>query len=170
MSTNKRTADEPTTSWDQVDDEDLKDALGAVSGGFDGPMWMPQLGELSDRRREEELKALRETNPGSSAAPKVIGHLCAITAWGRDVYALTIKRPEGDVVVKLPEHSALYSPLGRIKINARVAIEFAGRADKSKPGQQAPFIYNVRPFNAADCFDRARADALKVIRRDDDPK
>jgi hypothetical protein len=130
-----------------------------VSGGFEGPTWAPHYSEFNDKRRGELLAKL---GAGSSDAPAIVGRLKAFSAWGRRIYGVQI---DETTIAKLPEHQTLYTALGMVRLGARVKIVYKGRADKAKPGRQAPILYDVFTEKGGSCD--MRADALKVHRRED---
>lgn len=160
MTTTKHTEAEDNLGTD--------DALAGekVGGSYEGPIWSPQLAELNDKRRAQALADLRSTNPRSTAQPVLRGALVQIDAWGRMVYALELKDREGQTLrVKVPEHTALYGSLGRIKWGTDTRIEFQGYG-KAKAGKRAPCLYEIVAAEGGR-LSEARPDALTIVRRDD---
>lgn len=149
--------------------------------GYNGPIWQPQDGELmlAPALSKKKLEALCAKNPGSLMVEALEGELCEVIAYGRKVYAIQIA--DGEKPLKLPEHGAIYPLLRQLRQRgwsattkkpdaaargARIYVEFKGKADKGKPGQTAPFVYDVIPHDQADVLGEGPW-SLTLVRKDD---
>lgn len=153
----------PVVGDDDFDDGPLTNGE-KVTGGFDGPHWMPHLVEKNERRQKEALAKLA---PGSTVRPTMKGRLVVASAWGRKLYFIDATTRSGEVVrFHVPEQATLYRALNTIKVGAVVFVEYKGLG-QAKPGQNAPFIYDVSAEKGA-ALGEERADKLTIKRRDDD--
>lgn len=149
--------------------DDIDESAGAfddgerVSGGFDGPSWMPQLVEFSDKVIQQKLA---KANPGSSARVTITGALTVAYAWGRKLYFVDIVlKDKSTTRVHAPEHASLYGCLNSIEIGARVKLTYAGRG-KAKAGHAAPVLYEVIAERGKS-LPEPRKDALVILKRDE---
>lgn len=133
----------------------------SVGGSFDGPSWCPHYADFNEKRQAEMLA---KHGAGSFVGPAIRGKLSIFEGWGRSLYGVEI---EGRIF-HVPEHTALYMALNKIKVGAEVYIADAGQAKKAKPGRQPARIYEVLVPDSAAVLTSARADALKIKRKDDE--
>lgn len=132
-----------------------------VSGGFEGPSWVPMLTEEHEPELKPEAIALkiRKAGPGSFTTPRVKGVLVQAVAWDRGLYFLDVKSGNGERVrVKLPESALLYKALGFVAPGSAIALRYDGRG-KSKDGRKPPHLYTVTVLDGKALTER-RSDAL----------
>lgn len=141
--TQEKTATPPSagggTEFD-IDDAAVAFDGEKLSGGWDGPMWLPHLVEFSDKVIQQKLAT---ANPGSTSRETIAGTLAIGTAWQRRLYLLDVPLKGGKLArYHLPEHTALYGLIDWAEEGAKLRLSYAGRGEP-KPGQQAPMLYTV---------------------------
>jgi hypothetical protein len=159
-----------TTSKDKEWDDAPADGR-KITGGFDGRVWVPHLSEvfceLRDDKRREKIAKIKG---GAVEAPRLKGRLREAHAWGRAVLILDAQRADGTAEALLvPDHGAIYTAAAILDVSGRgaaVVIEYLGRGE-AKPGRTAPHRYSVTALEAARILAQPRANAARVISRDE---
>jgi len=153
--------------YEDVDFDAAEKAGDRVSGGFDGPAWVPFFhADRSDLKPEKLAEKVAKLKTGAIVRQQLSGILVAAFAWGRRAYFLdTVK--DGEVErVKLPEHGTLYSSLNLIALGTKVAIRYDGLG-AAKPGRSAPHLYATVAMEKGKTGAGPRKDALKIQSKDE---
>lgn len=159
-----------TTADDGYEDVDFDAAEKVgdrVSGGFDGPAWVPFFHpDRSDLKPEKLAEKVAKLKTGAITRQQLSGHLVAAFAWGRRAYFLDTVKGDGVERVKLPEHGTLYSSLNLIALGTKVAIRYDGLGT-AKAGRSAPHLYATLALEKGHTGTGPRKDALKIQSKDE---
>lgn len=162
-----------------VVDFDAAEKVGdKVSGGFDGPSWVPFHHPDRTKLNAAALREKLEKLPGGVASGidrgQIAGNLVVMFAWGRRAYFLDVKREKSpgvmeEIRVKLPEHWSLYSGCNLILLGTPIALRYDGTG-KAKDGKQPPHLYSVIALQKGRTLNKPRKDALTIESIDDRKK
>jgi hypothetical protein len=139
-----------------------------LTGGFEGRSWRPDLHpERCDLKESARRAKIARIKGGVVTAQVLTGRVAARYAWGRRAYFLDALRADGEhETVMLPEHHAIYEALNKVRLGARVYVEYQGRGE-AKAGRTPPHRYRVTCIHRDDVLPEPRSDALKIVSRDE---
>jgi hypothetical protein len=139
-----------------------------LTGGFEGRSWRPDLHpERCDWKESARRAKIARIKGGVVTAQVITGRVAARYAWGRRAYFLDALRADGEhEAVMLPEHASVYESLNKVRLGARVFLEYQGRGE-AKAGRTPPHRYRVTCLHRDDVLSEPRPDALRIVSRDE---
>lgn len=154
--------------YQDIDFDEAEKVGDRVSGGFDGPAWVPFFHpDRSDLKAEKLAEKVAKLKTGAITRQQMSGTLVAAFAWGRRAYFLDCEKSGGVLErVKLPEHGTLYSSLNLIALGTKVAIRYDGLGT-AKAGRSAPHLYATLALEKGRTGTGPRKDALKIQSKDE---
>lgn len=118
-----------------------------VRGGAEHACWVPAL--MVDGFKPEVIAEKLALQPaGSFTDPVITGTLIVEQAYGEPRYFVKweTKGERNGETIALPNHGAITNALDVVALDPapRVRIEIKGKAPRGKPGENAPYLYDVR--------------------------
>jgi hypothetical protein len=137
------------------------DAPQVSAGESDAPSWVPHYRMFAAEVIAEKLALLEA---GSTSDKAIIGELQVRRAFGEPRYFVLTSAG----LLALPLHGMLTSALDCIDVKQKPAVrlEYSGEAPRSRPGERAAFMYDVRVKPAAALLSEPRAGALLPIHKE----